>query len=775
MKKFYKIALTLLVGVLTGLTAMAADVKVGSLYYTVNTGTKTATVARNAEYKNLTTVVIPGKITVDNVEYTVTAVAQQAFQECTELTSVSFEPGVKEVGKWAFWKCSGIKTLVLPSTLEKVLDSGFSKCSSVEELVLPDNLTSIGSFGFGTMSSLRKLTLPANMKEIKNNAFSYCSSLKELNLNTGISIIGGSAFYASGLETLFVPTNVDIIDDSAFSNNTLLRTVTGCQGLSMIGGGSFFKCSSLESISLPDGLSSIGENVFYECASLKSINISPKVTALSAYAFYGCSSLTEVAWPQNVKTMGKATFYGCTSLKKIDLPADMTQIGEMAFQGCSSLESVTIPTALEVISDGLFNRCSSLRQITVPANVTYIGESAFSGTAIAQLDIPAAVTSIGGNIVTACPNLLRIKVAEANSNYCDIDGVLFNKAKTMLLQYPAGRKGEYVMPDGVETIASGAFMSNAALTGITFPKSLKSIGRSAFMSANGLTRVILPQALENLDMTSFFFASNIREFILPNTNLSIGSNALSATGMSRMIFPETIGRIGISGNESFSIMTQNPNLEWVSLPSSLREFSPLGLNCAKLSTIYSFAATPAEIKGQNAVTGRITIKVPKGSAAAYKAAWSKLYTNATFEEVLPTGAVVNMSGADATLSWEPFSDANLAAPVRYELVLRQGENVVSTVELSGEKAQGNNLSHVWNGLEKKVYSYELRGFQQTGEMSLRYAGEFDMNNSGISDIEIDGDNAPVEYYDLMGRRVMNPAKGQMLIKRQGDKAKKVVF
>lgn len=774
MRIFHKIALALVAIMLTGLSAMAEDIKVGDLYFTLNTEAKTATLARNTEYKTLTAVTVPGKINVENIEYTVTAVAQQAFQDCTSLVSLSFEPGVREIGKWAFYRCSGIKTLALPSTLETVMASGFSKCTGIEELILPDGLTNIENFGFGTLSSLRKLTLPARMKEIGNSAFSDCSSLKELNINSGINTIKSSAFYKSGLETLEIPSNVETID-GAFSNNKQLKTVTGCEGLTTVGEGAFFECDALESISLPARLHTIGNNAFYNCKALKGVTIPANVFVIGGFAFYGCSSLTEAVWPQNVKTMEKATFYECSSLKTISLPMDMTSIGEMAFQGCTSLESIELPTELEAISRALFNHCSSLKQVTVPAKVTSIGEYAFAETAIEQLDIPAGVTELGENITTECGNLLRYKVAAGNPNYADVDGVLTNKAKTVILQYPGGRKGDYTVPEGVERIDGYVFRGNTALTGITFPKSLKQIGPSAFMSATGLTRIVLPEALESIGGTCFFFASNIKEIILPNTNLAMGTNAFSATGVSRMIFPETIARIGIEGEERFSIMTMNSNLEWVSLPSSLVQFSPLGINCSKLTTIYSFAVNPAEISGENAVDGAITVKVPKGSANAYKTAWGMLYPNATFEDALPTGASVNMTGDNASLSWEPYGDERLAAPARYKLILRQGETVVSAIELSGAQAQGKTLSHVWNNLEKKVYSYELQGFQTTGEMSLRYTGDFDMAQSGIDGIVDDSATAPAEYYDLFGRKVTDPAKGQVVIRRQGNKAEKIVF
>lgn len=45
--------------------------------------------------------------------------------------------------------------------------------------------------------------------------------------------------------------------------------------------------------------------------------------------------------------------------------------------------------------------------------------------------------------------------------------------------------------------------------------------------------------------------------------------------------------------------------------------------------------------------------------------------------------------------------------------------------------------------------------------------------AGVNDITVDSD-APVVYYDLTGRQVLNPVKGQIVIERQGSKVRKVV-
>ncbi|MDE7427252.1 MAG: hypothetical protein K2M79_05580 [Muribaculaceae bacterium] len=66
-------------------------------------------------------------------------------------------------------------------------------------------------------------------------------------------------------------------------------------------------------------------------------------------------------------------------------------------------------------------------------------------------------------------------------------------------------------------------------------------------------------------------------------------------------------------------------------------------------------------------------------------------------------------------------------------------------------------------------------------MAIYYAGTypsvltFSEDPNSISDVTVDNTDAPVEYYNLQGQRVINPAAGQLLIKKQGTKAEKTII
>lgn len=111
------------------------------------------------------------------------------------------------------------------------------------------------------------------------------------------------------------------------------------------------------------------------------------------------------------------------------------------------------------IDNGAFSNCENLTEIIIPNNVTNIGKSVF----------------------TKCSNLKEIIVSENNPNYYSADGVLFNKEKARLIQYPIGNiETKYIIPDSVTSIGNSAFSNCENLTEIIIPDSLTKIGGQAF-------------------------------------------------------------------------------------------------------------------------------------------------------------------------------------------------------------------------------------------------------------------------------------------------------
>ena len=110
--------------------------------------------------------------------------------------------------------------------------------------------------------------------------------------------------------------------------------------------------------------------------------------------------------------------------------------------------------------------------------------------------IPDSVSKIGSIAFTGCSNLTEIIVDDNNLNYCSVDGVLFNKDKTILLAYPAGKSAnEYTVPDSVEIIESNAFCYCDYLSNVIIPDSVRVIGNFIFRGCSNLNNIVIPDSV----------------------------------------------------------------------------------------------------------------------------------------------------------------------------------------------------------------------------------------------------------------------------------------
>ncbi len=140
----------------------------------------------------------------------------------------------------------------------------------------------------------------------------------------------------------------------------------------------------------------------------------------------------------------------------------------------------------------------SATTLTIPSTlggypVTSIGYDAFYNCdSLTSVTIGNSVTSIGYEAFSDCDSLANITVEENNPRYCSVNGVLFNKDKTTLLAYPAGKTASsYTIPNSVTSIGDCAFYGCSSLTSIAFPDSVTSVGAGAFYKCNALEAVYI--------------------------------------------------------------------------------------------------------------------------------------------------------------------------------------------------------------------------------------------------------------------------------------------
>ncbi|MDR0667474.1 MAG: leucine-rich repeat domain-containing protein [Prevotellaceae bacterium] len=195
---------------------------------------------------------------------------------------------------------------------------------------------------------------------------------------------------------------------------------------------------------------------------IKTVIIGDSVTAIGDWAFYDCRRLTAVSVGRSVARIGGSSFAYCRGLTSLSLGVSVAAIGPDAFRACGSLTAVRLPASVRALSHYAFSDCR---------------------------------------------NLTAIRVDEGNPAYSSDGGVVFNKDRTTLVVYPAGKTGDYAIPSSVTAIGWSAFAGCRGLTAVTIPDSVRFIGDFAFHQCLGLTTVVnhspAPQFIEGRAVFSF--------------------------------------------------------------------------------------------------------------------------------------------------------------------------------------------------------------------------------------------------------------------------------
>ena len=497
------------------LPMLASAIEIDGVFYTLNTEDLKATVTSNPN-KYTGDVIILDKIIYDNIGYDVTSIDGIAFNNCTNLTSITIPGSIKSMGNSngsnnvCFLGCSSLAAVHisdLAAWCSILFES--SQCNplyyahhlyidgkEVTSLIIPDDVTSIANYAFSGCSGLTSVAIPNSVTSIGQSAFSGCSGLTSVSIPGGVTSIRNYTFSGcSSLTSVSIPDGVTSIGIAAFSGCSSLTSVSIPEGVTSIGGYSFEECSSLTSVSIPEGVTSIGSNAFCGCSSLTSVSIPDGVTSIAYGAFRDCSDMTSVSIPDGVTSIGEAAFSGCSSLTSVSIPEGVTSIRSYSFYGCSSLTSVSIPDGVTSIGDYTFQNCSSLTSVRIPNSVTSIGEFAFYN----------------------CSQLTSVHISNVAA-WCKInfDGPYSNPLYYAQHLYLDGKEvTSLIVPDDVTFIRIYAFFNCSGLTSVAIPNNVTSIGDYAFYGCSGITSLSIPEDLTTIKKSTFNGCSSLESITIP--------------------------------------------------------------------------------------------------------------------------------------------------------------------------------------------------------------------------------------------------------------------
>ena len=588
-KTFINICLTLIALCWT-MAIQAQTVGVDGFFYSLNANAKTASVIGSTVTGDI---VIPGIITLDGVEYSVTSIGDQAFAVCKALTSVKM-PLVTSIGESAFSSCSNLTSVDMP-LVTSIGESAFSRCSNLTSVDMP-LVTSIGFRTFWDCSSLTSVDMPL------------------------VTWIGGQVFYGCSSLTSVTMPSVTSIGESAF-----------------------YGCSILTSVDMPL-VTSIGFRTFWDCSSLTSVTM-PSVTSIDYGAFAGCP-ITHLSLPATLTSIGNSCF---ATTKEITLAATTpAALGTGVFWGNAVIrvpESAVNDYRTAAGWSNYKNQILSMSDIT-DYDVTVTAQEKESGLLnVITQDNLAKVVSLKVTGTINGYDIMVIRNKMLNLHYLDLtDATIvandyeyyegFHTEDNVIGPSMFGKLDKLIsvkLPKNATCIRVFALERCSSLVEVVLPVWLEDIRSYAFSGCSQLEHVKLPSMLKTIGSSAFSGCSRLKNIDLPPTLKIIGAEAFSGcSNLEKISLPgvETIVSRAFSGCSKLSE---------VRIPSTLKNIQSAAFDCENLKKVYTYTVEPIDI-GQNTFSETAyktgTLYIPKQSKNNYywNTQWSQFAKLEEFDE-----------------------------------------------------------------------------------------------------------------------------------------------
>ena len=311
---------------------------------------------------------------------------------------------------------------------------------------------------------------------------------------------------------------VTVIESSAFWGE-LVSTVTIPEGITSIKSSAFRKCTAT-SISIPSTVTSINQNAFNSCGKLL------KVVVNSANKNYSSSNGALLSKD------GTKLFYVPSGYAVYTIPNGVKSIESYAIYNNNKLQILNMADSVTTIKSWAIEYNPLIKTINIGAGVTSLGGFNASGA------------TTGGDFYHGLEKFADINVSASNKTFASYGGVLYNKAKTILIRCPE-YKSKVTIAATATKIASYSFEHNKALTSLYIPNSVKTIDNSAFLGASALKSVILPYGLTTIEADLFMNCTSLASISIPSRVKTIqGSAFYGCKSLSSVVIPSSVTRIG---------------------------------------------------------------------------------------------------------------------------------------------------------------------------------------------------------------------------------------
>ncbi len=718
---------------------------------------------------------------------TVTTIGMQAFMGC-QFTSISIPSSVKTIEYGAFDE-SALTSLTIPSTVESIGIQIVRSCNLLTSIVVES-----GNPNYDSRENCNAIIETAT-----NKLIATCSTTV---VPSSVTALGEYSF----THWKEIPSNlldhVKIICDNAF-DNALFASIIIPEGVEIIGKEAFRCCNVMQPISLPASLKTIGDNVFSLCYNLSEVySYNPNPSDISENVFN--YQIWDSSTHEYVPFSNKATLYVPAGTKEkyqaVNGWKEFTNIVEMEEQDTniefadakvkeicvanwdtngdgelSVLEASQVNDLGNVFAQN--NDIKSFDELRYFKGLTSLKATWFFGCYfLSAITIPENVKEIENLLFYYC-HFKSIGVDENNLNYTVDEGVLYNKAKSFLVNFPTYREGEFTIPDGVTTINEYAFcgsqlssvtipdgvriikycgFSGCQLSSIVIPKSVNSIASSAFSNCSKVSSIVVDEdnpVYDSRDNCNAIIETESNQLIqgsiptvIPHSVTAIGSSAFSFRDLLSIDIPNGVQTIGAQAFMAAGLSS-------VKIPASITSIGRQAFfACDQLKTVTVEGKEPCLIE-QDAFPYRAEsiLYVPSGCKAAYEAAeyWKE------FKEIIEMGETAAITiGKSGKASYCGNKSLDFSYSDEIKAYIATGfDKDEGTIWLTRVKDVPAGTPVLIKGEANKTYDVPV-----TDSQNSYYTNMFKGNRSGATVQVTETDGGLVNYY-LTGDGVFKSVKG----------------
>ncbi len=523
-------------------------------------------------------------------------IADSAFSECAELTSVTIPDSVTSIGNWAFEDCTGLMSVTIGSSVTSIVGEAFEGCTGLTNITIPDSVTSIGkrAFGYYYDSGYKKISgfkIYGNKdteaeKYAKENGFSF------------IPIIG----LCNKCKALIKETNVDVKYDATCSEDG--SVYWHCSKCGEVGEfvlpalGHDYKAVVTHPTCTKDGYTT------YTCSRCKDTYISDQVNALGhdyqtivtpptctedGYTTYTCSRCKDTYISDQVNALGH-------DYQTVDTPPTCTKDGGNAHI-CSRCKDTYITEQVKALGHDYQQISVTPPTCTVDGYTTYIC-SRCNDTYVTDevaalghdyvLNVKKDPTATLPGIMTAeckrCPEKKNVvlpalneedytltKTAEPSKMIYTLKDKTYGVYKTVADApegwYASGTTGDctWVKEGSVLTISvtdpsvispdkstanynntSPAPWKDSDITDVIINEGVTKIGNSAFYECKKLKSVSISDTVTTIGYSAFYDCTSLTDVKMPNSLWSISDSVFNGcTSLKNITIPSSISKIGL--------------------------------------------------------------------------------------------------------------------------------------------------------------------------------------------------------------------------------------